>query len=476
MHTKTLRLSVARLLVLFLLFVSCERGSAPIDPLDPNAEILTFTLKRADGTAFLPSELQFSIRPDSILLTLPAGTDITRLTPEITIKGARVAPASGLVQDFSKPVVYTVTAENGNTHRYVVVVSLANAGNVVYIGGGDNYFYALNAANGSLFWKFKGGGSFEYSSPTYSNGTVYAGCIDRNVYAFDPLTGAVRWKQQLPEGIESDAVVADGVLYVGSNDDHLYALDAQNGAMLWQFRSGANISSSPVIAGGRVYFGSSDGNYYALQANNGAEVWRFRTGGMINQSGACLANGILYVGSRDANLYAIEASTGKLKWRHTVPNNVSLEQASPTVANGLVYMAGWYHIGNFSVKGSVFALDAATGAPVWETLTNTGFSSSPCVDNGRLYISADDMHFYALNAQTGSLLWRKQILPNGASAAVANGTVYIGGGGTRNIYAFDAATGTERWRFGFAGFGTSSPLLLRPDGTATHAGDSGALQ
>jgi outer membrane protein assembly factor BamB len=477
MKTKTLLITATRLVALLFLFTSCERGSAPTDPLDSDAEIITFSLKRADGTAFTPAELIFSLRSDSILFTLPAGTDITRLIPDISIRGAKVLPASGTMQNFSAPIVYTVTAEDVSVHRYVVVVSVKKSNSMVYIGTSDNYFHAIDATSGALLWQYRSEGSrFSLSSPTYYNGTIYVGAIDRNVYAFDPATGAIRWQHQLPEGIESDAVVADGILYVGCNDDHLYALNAADGSMLWKFRTGANISSSPVISEGKVYFGSSDGNLYALQARTGIELWHFRTNAMINQSGACLVNGLLYFGSRDAHLYAVEAATGTLKWKYAVPNGVSLEQSSPTVANGVVYMAGWYNIADFSQKGSVFALNALTGALVWESLTNTGFSSSPCIDNGKLFISGDDMNFYALNALDGSTIWRQQILPNGASAAVADGTVFVGGGGTSHIYAFDAANGSEKWRFHTRGLSTSDPLVLNENGIAVHAGPSGALQ
>lgn len=56
-------------------------------------------------------------------VTLPAGTDVTALTPTIEISYfATVNPASGVAQDFTNPVEYTVTAENGTTQKYTVTV------------------------------------------------------------------------------------------------------------------------------------------------------------------------------------------------------------------------------------------------------------------------------------------------------------------------------------------------------------------
>ncbi len=48
---------------------------------------------------------------------------ITALTPTITHTGTSISPASGVVQDFTSPVVYTVTAGDGSTQVYTVTVS-----------------------------------------------------------------------------------------------------------------------------------------------------------------------------------------------------------------------------------------------------------------------------------------------------------------------------------------------------------------
>ncbi len=59
----------------------------------------------------------------TVSLTVPSGTDITNLTPSVTIEGSYVNPNSGVAQNFSSPVTYTVTAANGSTQSYLIVVS-----------------------------------------------------------------------------------------------------------------------------------------------------------------------------------------------------------------------------------------------------------------------------------------------------------------------------------------------------------------
>ena len=57
---------------------------------------------------------------------VPAGTDVTSLVPTLTIStGAQVSPSSNLKQNFTKPVVYTVTAEDGTKQEYTVTVEVA---------------------------------------------------------------------------------------------------------------------------------------------------------------------------------------------------------------------------------------------------------------------------------------------------------------------------------------------------------------
>jgi len=195
---------------------------------------------------------------------------------------------------------------------------------------------------------------------------------------------------------------------------------------------------------------------------------------MINQSGPSVVNGTVYVGSRDGYVYAVNAETGVEKWKFA-SNGISFEQSSPTVVNGIVYIASWYNVPGFNLKGSLYALNSNTGALVWEALPNTGISSSPCVADGRVFITGDDLYIHALNAATGASVWKKQILANSASAAVAKGIVYVGGGGTGHIYALSAETGLEKWKFAIPqGLNTSCPLIIEASGEAHYAGDSGA--
>jgi outer membrane protein assembly factor BamB len=474
--TRIFRPNLVLLVIVSIAIVSCTKeDNHPSD----SKEVSSFGLKKADGSAFASGEVTVAIHDHDITISVPPFTNLNPLIPFIDIKGKSISPASGQPQDFRQPVVYTVTADDNSKVDYRVSVHVNTGPSIVYFGSSNKVFYAVNAQTGALIWNYTGGNSFAYSSPTYANGTVYVGGIDNNVYAFDAISGTIKWQKTIATtGIESDVVFADGTVYVGTNDDYLYALDATTGQTKWTFLTGSNISSSPTIANGVVYFGSSDGKLYALQTSNGQLKWSFQTGAMINQSGACLVNGVLFVGSRDGYLYSIDANTGTLIWKFST-NGVSLEQSSPTVANGVVYIGAWYDL-SFTTKGSLYAVNATTGQLIWEKLQNTGISSSPCVASGKLYITCDDLKIHALDAMTGANIWEKQILPNSSSPVVSGDTgqtVYVGGGGTGYFYAFDALTGAEKWKFSTpSGSMTSSPLVLLSSGVPYHPGDSGEVQ
>jgi hypothetical protein len=59
----------------------------------------------------------------NIAVTVPYNTPLTNLVPLITHTGASIDPPSGAAQDFTGPVTYTVTAEDGTTAVYTVRVS-----------------------------------------------------------------------------------------------------------------------------------------------------------------------------------------------------------------------------------------------------------------------------------------------------------------------------------------------------------------
>jgi len=64
----------------------------------------------------------------AISLSIPVSVDITNLAPSIIIsENAKVSPESGIPQDFSNPITYIITAEDGTTQEYSVTASFTKS-------------------------------------------------------------------------------------------------------------------------------------------------------------------------------------------------------------------------------------------------------------------------------------------------------------------------------------------------------------
>jgi hypothetical protein len=94
-------------------------GELIFDKLDSEANITKFVVAGVEAT----------ISGTSITAEVPNGTDVTKLKPTITIsKDATVSPKSGAEKDFTDPVSYVVTAEDGTTTKtYTVTITVAEA-------------------------------------------------------------------------------------------------------------------------------------------------------------------------------------------------------------------------------------------------------------------------------------------------------------------------------------------------------------
>jgi spore coat protein CotH len=103
-----LRVLITVLLLGFVL-AGCENTTTPVS--DEKA-ITSFAIGIAVGV----------IAEQTITVTVPYGTNITDLSPVILFTGRAISPASMTVQDFTSPVTYRVTADDGSTRDYVVTV------------------------------------------------------------------------------------------------------------------------------------------------------------------------------------------------------------------------------------------------------------------------------------------------------------------------------------------------------------------
>ncbi len=138
--------------------------------------------------------------------------------------------------------------------------------------------------------------------------------------------------------------VFDGRVFVGAADGTVYSLDARTGCIYWTYAAVAGVRTSPVIGsdGRSAYFGDLRGNVYALDAGTGALLWKVRA---------------------DEHPLAVITGSPKLdSGRLYVP--VSGRDESIAATNPA------YECCTF--RGSVVALDAATGTRIWRAYSVLG--------------------------------------------------------------------------------------------------------
>ena len=111
------------LVVVLMGATACEKPEEGLNPTESvNAQIVRFRIYQNQNVFF---DGTINNEDKVIRVTVPEGIDKTTIHPQILIStGATVNPASGVKQNFTSPVNYTVTSENGKeTTTYEVRVN-----------------------------------------------------------------------------------------------------------------------------------------------------------------------------------------------------------------------------------------------------------------------------------------------------------------------------------------------------------------
>ncbi len=220
--------------------------------------------------------------------------------------------------------------------------------------------------------------------------------------------------------------------------------------------------AQPTIVGGLVFVGGGDREVYALDAKTGCTRWTFKTEAIVRTaiSFAPISGTdqfAVFFGDLLANAYAVNAITGALIWKTRVEDHLAARiTGAPTLYSGVLYVpvssmeeatgtASAYQCCTF--RGSVVALDSATGKQIWKGFTvpeaprptkrnamgtqlygpsGAAVWSAPTIDVQRqvLYVATGDNYsdppsetsdaILAFELATGRLLWHRQVTANDA--------------------------------------------------------------
>lgn len=129
-------------LAIICFIAACKKDDPK--PTPGGASIISFTAEGVNGT--------INESAKAISHELPPAADITKVAPTITLSaGATVSPASGVVQDFRNPVVYTVTDATGQvSNAYTVTMTQVQLKKFAFIGvAAENTATAWDALDGT---------------------------------------------------------------------------------------------------------------------------------------------------------------------------------------------------------------------------------------------------------------------------------------------------------------------------------------
>jgi outer membrane protein assembly factor BamB len=325
----------------------------------------------------------------------------------------------------------------------------------VYVGDWSGTEWSLDAASGTVLARTNlGTTSVTWcnpsdlgitSAPAFSNGILYLAGGDDGFYALDAKDLSVRWRTSLGDnsglggyyGWCSPAVVGDRVIQgISSNCDdpfvegRLDALDAGAGTILASadlaqttvhFEEGAGVWTSPAVdlTAGKVFATSASAYHY----DDG------------------LAYSILRFSLPDLSI--------EDHWKLS-PEDFALAPdsdwgSSPTLFHDA---AGNRLVGAGQKNGYYYAFsrDDLAGGPLWKApIATPGFC--PQCGGGTLSTAAFDgkrLYVVALDPASGAELWRTAMAgPVLAPISFANGVVFAAGG--TSCVALDAATGAVLW-------------------------------
>ena len=236
----------------------------------------------------------------------------------------------------------------------------------------------------------------------------------------------------------------------------LSATDIPHLQLKWAFAypGAMRARSRPTFAFGALYVGSQNGTVYALDAASGCVRWSYRVQAEVRTPIVISADGngsaarpLAFFGDITGHVYAVDAQTGSLKWQLRADDHPSATiTGSPVYHDGILYVPvssleetmidPTYECCTF--RGSILAIDAATGQRRWKsyTIDNAPAPTGKTKSGGRIF------------SPSGAPIWNSPTLDTG------RGRLYVGTGNNYSepandrssaIVAFDLASGAYRW-------------------------------
>lgn len=243
-------------------------------------------------------------------------------------------------------------------------------------------------------------------SPVIYKNTVVVGNSIDGLVSYDLGSKNVKWRLNIPYGVEASAASINDRLFVGSNNGRMYSINLQNGEIIWSFDSKSELVSEPLLNEGVLYFVSGSQALYALDAATGKQLWihsrQDTTSSMTIRGGSrpSIANDVVYVGFSDGALVALNAKTGTEQWEITLNRNSKFKDidASPVIDGDFIY------VNSFDDK--VYCLSREKGEILWNA--PYGGPTTPLVSGAHVFVTSSKGELVSLTKKDGNLAWSRK--------------------------------------------------------------------
>ena len=174
------------------------------------------------------------------------------------------------------------------------------------------------------------------------------------------------------------------------------------------------------------------------------KLWRYTQRPLL-EFPPIYVDGVLYAVNNSGFAFALNARTGAKLWERRIGR---LNASSPAYSKGRLYIVNL-------VPGHIVKLDAKNGRIIWKKSLPGRAESSPVVVGNSVYFGCEDGKLYSVSTVNGNVRWATQLSgPVKAAPAYYGGRLYVGDyGGSMN--AVDAKTGKLIWSTGSLGTGIS---------------------
>ncbi len=297
----------------------------------------------------------------------------------------------------------------------------ATNGRIVVASFGSQGLFAYDVA-GKLLWK-------------RDLGRMDVGAYDLPAYEWGPASSPIIWRDRVIVQVDT------------SGDDFIAALDLQTGRTLWETpRDELPSWATPTVVehDGRAQVVTNAPNFIrGYDALTGKELWRLGGSSKITAPTPFAAGGLIIVASGRAPerpIFAIRpGAAGDLTLPDGHRSNAGVAWSwtqrgsympTPVAHDGLLYV--------LANQGLFDCYELATGVEVYRQRLphrGSGFSASPIVVDGRIYLSSEDGDMFVVKA--GRTFALESTNPMGeplmATPAVTAGTLLVRG--ERHLFA-----------------------------------------